>query len=92
MKVDKLLMQTKSYPKEIRSECFMPFSAGWSCPKPDEIRFLVQDIGLSGAQIAKLTGIKDGRQVRRWVGGDAKISFSVWAILVESAGYGIIWR
>ncbi|EBV4445966.1 transcriptional regulator, partial [Salmonella enterica subsp. enterica serovar Java] len=27
-------MQTKPYPVSIRSECFLPFGAGWDCPTP----------------------------------------------------------
>ncbi|MBL3921631.1 transcriptional regulator, partial [Bacteroides thetaiotaomicron] len=29
---------------------------------------------------------------RRWVGGDTPIPFSAWAILVEYAGLGKIWK
>jgi hypothetical protein len=84
-------MQTKSYPPAIRPECFLSYGAGWFCPTPEEIRVLIQVIGLTGSQVARLTGVKDSRQVRRWLGGDAQISFAAWAILVESAGFGKIW-
>lgn len=81
----------KSYPDSIRAECFLPFSAGWVCPTPDEIRSLLKIAELTGSKAALLTGIKDSRTVRRWNGGDTPIPFSSWAILVEYAGFGKIW-
>lgn len=62
-------MQTKPYPVLIRSECFLPFGAGWDCPTPEEIRTLMQIAELTGSKAATLTGLKDSRTVRRWVGG-----------------------
>ncbi|CDL30085.1 putative transcriptional repressor protein korC [Escherichia coli 5-172-05_S4_C1] len=47
---------------------------------------------LTGSKAATLTGLKDSRTVRRWVGGDTPIPFSAWAILVEYAGLGKIWK
>ncbi|BBW84035.1 transcriptional regulator [Escherichia coli] len=85
-------MQTKPYPVLIRSECFLPFGAGWDCPTPEEIRTLMQIAELTGSKAATLTGLKDSRTVRRWVGGDTPIPFSAWAILVEYAGLGKIWK
>ena len=85
-------MENNSYPPAIRPECFLAFGEGWVCPTPDEIRYLVSTLGLTGSQVARLTGVKDSRQVRRWMGGDAPIPFAGWAILVEVAGYGKIWN
>lgn len=84
-------MENKSYPPAIRSECFLSYGAGWVHPTPQEIRSLLGIVSLNGSQVAKLTGVKDSRQVRRWIGGDAQISFAAWAILVDYAGFGKIW-
>lgn len=85
-------MQNSALPHGIRQECFLPYAEGWIHPTPEEIRGLISTLGLTGSQVARLTGVKDSRQVRRWLGGDAQISFAAWALLVESAGYGKIWR
>lgn len=85
-------MQSQALPAAIRPECFLSYGEGWLRPTPEEIRFLISEIGLSGSQVAKLTGVKESRQVRRWISGDAPISFAAWALIVESAGYGKIWR
>ncbi|EAM5005907.1 transcriptional regulator [Salmonella enterica] len=84
-------MQNNPFPASIRPECFLPYGNGWSCPTPEEIRTLMQISGLTGSKAATLTGLKDGRTVRRWIGGDTPIPFSAWAILVEYAGFGKIW-
>lgn len=85
-------MQNKNDSVSIRSECFLSFGYGWVCPTPEEIKSLMKDAGLTGSKAATLTGVKDSRTVRRWVGGDTPIPFSAWAILVEYAGLGKIWR
>jgi len=84
-------MQNNPYPAAIRPECFLSYGAGWICPKPEEIRTLLQIAELTGSKAATLTGLKDSRTVRRWIGGDTPIPFSSWAILVEYAGFGKIW-
>ncbi len=47
---------------------FLPFGAGWVCPTPEEIRTLMQIAELTGSKAATLTGLKDSRTVRRWIG------------------------
>ncbi|HCU0050496.1 TPA: transcriptional regulator [Proteus mirabilis] len=84
-------MQNNPYPAAIRPECFLSYGSGWVCPTPEEIRTLLQIAQLTGSKAAALTGLKDSRTVRRWIGGDTPIPFSSWAILVEYAGFGKIW-
>ena len=84
-------MQNNPYPAAIRPERFLSHGAGWVCPTPEEIRTLLQIAQLTGSKAATLTGLKDSRTVRRWIGGDTPIPFSSWAILVEYAGFGKIW-
>lgn len=77
----------------IRSECFRPASK-WEQPTPEEVREILLRIdpprGLKGAEAAKLLGIQ-GRQIRRWTGGDALIPYAAWAILSDMAGTPRIW-
>lgn len=70
---------------------FLPFGAGWVCPTPEEIRTLMQIAELTGSKAATLTGLKDSRTVRRWIGEIPPFLFGL-AILVEYAGLGKIWK
>lgn len=76
----------------IRDVCLRPFDMGWEPPTGDEIRQVLKMAGLSGSQAARLTGVREGRTVRRWTGQDSEIPYSCWAILCHSAGLGIIWK
>jgi len=70
----------------IREECFKPFPL-WAQPEPEEVRTLIQQLGWSNAQIARLVGVNDGKQVRRWKAGQAAIPYGSWAILAYHAGH-----
>lgn len=78
---------------DIRSECFRPAST-WKQPTPEEVREILLRInpprGLKGSDAANLLGIQ-GRQIRRWTGGDAPIPYAAWAILADMAGTQRIW-
>jgi hypothetical protein len=78
---------------DIRSECFRPAST-WKQPTPEEVREILLRInpprGLKGSDAANLLGIQ-GRQIRRWTGGDAPIPYAAWAILADMAGNQRIW-
>lgn len=76
----------------LRDACMRPFDMGWEAPTGDEIRQVLKKAGLSGVQAAKLTGVKEGRTVRRWTGEESEIPYSCWAILCEVAGFGMIWK
>jgi hypothetical protein len=78
----------------LRPECLLPADAGWQAPTPEEIRGVLARTEMSGGQVARFLGLgeKGGRAVRRWVGGEADIPFSAWALLCEKAGYGLIWH
>jgi hypothetical protein len=75
----------------IRAACLRPYSDEWERPTAEEVREILRRAGLSGAQAAKLVGVGDSRQVRRWTGGDAPISYSAWALLCDVAGIPKIW-
>ncbi|SAL62427.1 helix-turn-helix domain-containing protein [Caballeronia humi] len=75
----------------IRVACLGPYSETWERPTGEEVREILRRAGLSGAQAAKLVGVSDSRQVRRWTGDNAPISYSAWAILCDFAGIEKIW-
>ncbi|ALS68400.1 hypothetical protein [Pandoraea apista] len=77
---------------KIREGCLTPFSDEWLRPNGEEVREILRRTGLSGAQAAKLVGIADGRQVRRWIGEDAPIPYAAWAIFCDFAGIARIWQ
>lgn len=69
----------------IRAECENPFPL-WQQPTPEEVRALIQILGLSNAQVARFVGVQDGKQVRRWKSGEAKIPFAIWGVLMAATG------
>ena len=75
----------------IRPECFRPFSAGWEKPTGKEIKELLSFAKLTGAMVVDLVGLKQSRQVRRWVAEDSPIPYAVWAILCDYIGFEKIW-
>lgn len=62
----------------------------WVQPTPEEIRLVISLSGWSQSETARFLGVTT-RQVNRWVKGEAKISYSAWAILCHQAGLGKIW-
>lgn len=74
----------------IRKECFCAASV-WLPPTPDEIRSMLEALGISQEGLGRLLGI-NGRTVRRWVQGENEIAYSAWCVLCEEAGIPRIWR
>lgn len=77
---------------EIRKECLVAFKEGWQQPTGDEVRAVLKMTGLSGKEAADMVGLENTRIVRKWAGGAAPVPYSVWAILCERAGFGMIWK
>ena len=75
----------------IRAACLQPYSEAWPRPNGEEVREVLRRAGLSGAKAARLVGVTDGRQVRRWTSEEAEISYAAWAILCDAAGIERIW-
>ncbi len=75
----------------IRVACLRPYSDAWPRPTGEEVREILRRAGLSGAQAARLVGVHDSRQVRRWTAGEAPISYAAWAVLCDVAGIERIW-
>lgn len=82
----------------IRPETMLPYGQGWESPTPDEVRELIVYAGqvtgkdkLTGSEVARLTGIKDGRTIRKWTAPrEAKnhtpIPYAAWRLLLLYAG------
>lgn len=75
----------------IRPECLRAFSDGWEKPTGKEIKELLKFAELTGAMVVDLVGLKQSRQVRRWVAEDSQIPYAVWAILCDYVGFEKIW-
>ncbi|RKE23739.1 hypothetical protein B0G76_8419 [Paraburkholderia sp. BL23I1N1] len=77
----------------IRPECLRPADDFWVQPTGEEVREVLRRASLTGAQAARLLGMKGatGRGIRRYTGGDAPIPYPSWAILCDVAGLGKIW-
>ncbi|PRX26121.1 hypothetical protein B0G75_12078 [Paraburkholderia sp. BL18I3N2] len=78
---------------KIRPECLQP-AVSWMEPTGAEIQEVIRLAGFSGRQAADFLGLADksGRQLRRWISGDAGIPYSAWALLCAAAGLGQIWE
>jgi len=60
-------------------------------PEPEDIRAVIDMLGLTADQAAALVGVRDGRAVRRWLAPassstHAKIAYSAWRLLLLEAG------
>ena len=78
----------KPVPGAIRGSCFDTFDQDtYTQPTPEEVRELINRIGLSGNQVAALVGASSGRVVRKWqaagdVNNKANIPYAAWRLLV----------
>lgn len=86
----------------IRPETLRPY-LDWQPPRTDEIREVVRRAGsLTGSEICDYVGLPrrtpDGkpahgtRTVRKWLGGQVPIPYSVWCLLCDKAGFEPFWR
>lgn len=60
-------------------------------PTPDEIRAVMQQLGMTAEQLALLVGVKNGRAVRRWLAPEtanshAQIDYAIWRLMLLEAG------
>lgn len=67
-------------------------------PTPAEVRIILSALGLTGGQAAAISGLSDGRQVRKYTGGADPRSMSypvLYTLLSRAAGRSITpdgWR
>jgi hypothetical protein len=75
----------------LKPEHLRPFAEKWERPTGEIITEVLNRAGLTGDRAAQLTGVADGRTVRRWTGNEREIPYAVWALLCQAAGLGQIW-
>lgn len=72
--------------KELRRETRLPYThPDYDPPGPDDFRLAMQLGSLTGAKAGDLVGVT-GRAIRRYVGGDRDIPYSVWRLLLVEIG------
>lgn len=84
-------MQTKPYPVSIRSECFTLWCGmGLSYARRNSYFDADSRANRKQSSHTDRSERQPNRQALGW--GDTPIPFSAWAILVEYAGLGKIWK
>ena len=61
-------------PASERKESCFDLPMLYAPPSPDALSKLKADLGLSSAQMAQLFGVSDGRQWRKYTGGEREVS------------------
>ena len=75
-----------------RRNCRLPFAdPSYEPPEPDDIRAILREAGLTGSQVGRLVGV-DGRTVRKWTGGERRIPYSAWRLLLVECGKALKGR
>lgn len=73
-------------PGVIRESCFLPFNQGWTQPTPDEVKAMINRLGMSREEVSDYVGAGSGRSVRRWEApedspGHRNIPYAAWRLL-----------
>lgn len=60
-------------------------------PTPEDIRAVVDMLGMTAEELALLVGVRDGRAVRRWLApptakSHAQIDYAIWRLMLLEAG------
>lgn len=67
--------------QEIRPETMLDYSdPGYLKPEPGELRALLWEANLTGAQAGDLVGV-NSRTIRKWTGGEREIPYAAWRLL-----------
>lgn len=79
--------------QKIRPESLRP-AAEWEQPTGEEVAEVIRMCGFTGTDAAAYLGLgpSGGRTVRKWVGNEARIPYSAWALLCDKAGLGQFWK
>ena len=67
-----------------RDETLVSFARGWMVPTKDEVLAVIHHLKLTQERTAILLGVNP-RTLRRWVLGEAPISYSSWRLLLVYA-------
>ncbi len=71
---------------ELRPETLLEYGdPAYANPTPDEIRQVLKAGDLTGSRAGTLVGV-NGRTIRKWTGGEQKISYSAWRMLLQRVG------
>lgn len=78
-------------PVEFRPGTLLRFDeAGYVHPNYEDVRLLKDRSGLSASELARLCGLADGRNFRKWTAPPgkqtAKIPYSAWRLLLIECG------
>lgn len=67
---------------EIRPEALLEFAhPDYSPPTTMEIRKVLKMLGLTGSKAGELLGV-GGRTIRKWTGGQNRMPYSAWRLLI----------
>lgn len=70
----------------VNAGALMPYATPeYVPPTPDDIRAALKSGELTGSQAARLLGVS-GRTVRKWTGGEQRMPYSAWRLLVLAVG------
>ena len=64
---------------------------GYRPPSPEEVRAVIESLGMTAEELALLVGVKNGRAVRRWLApptakSHAQIDYAIWRLMLLEAG------
>lgn len=57
----------------------------YTTPTKNEVREILKELEMTGLKCGEFVGV-NSRTVRRWTGGDCKIPYSAWRMLILKAG------
>lgn len=77
---------SESKPNGVRAEC-MNDAQSWQPPSSDELRSLIDSMGLSPREVGEFLGVSR-KAVNRWTVGQESIPFASWVLLCRRAGGG----
>jgi hypothetical protein len=73
----------------MRRETRLPYrDPEYAAPLPAEIAEVVRRTRMSGSEVGKLVGCSPQR-VREWIGGKREMPYSVWRLLLITAGLAL---
>jgi hypothetical protein len=74
---------------EVRRETRLPYrDSAYATPLPAEIAEVVRQMKMTGSEVGKLVGCSPQR-VREWIGGKREMPYSVWRLLLITAGLAL---
>jgi hypothetical protein len=76
--------------REVRPVTRLPFAdPRYEPPTPSEFRSVLQIAGWSGELAAARLGLNSARTVRKLVGGEREIPYSLWRLMLLETGFAL---